>query len=113
MKNIGIYTRVSTSDQTSIQQLDTLRDYCNKVGYKIIDEYIDEGESALKQNRPQYLRLLEDSRRRKIDMVLVYKLDRFSRSVRELVNTMDLLKSYNVDFISFTEKEFDTTTATG
>lgn len=113
MKNIGIYARVSTSDQTSIQQLEALRDYCNKAGYKIIDEYIDEGESALKQNRPQYMRLLEDARRRKIDAVVVYKLDRLSRSLKELVNTMALLKEYGVDFVSYSEKDFDSTTASG
>ena len=43
----------------------------------------------------------------------VYKLDRFSRSLKELVNTMDLLKGYGVNFISYSEKDFDTTTATG
>lgn len=113
MKTVGIYARVSTHDQTAIQQLESLRDYCNKAGYKIIDEYIDEGESALKQNRPQYLRLLDDARKRKIDMILVYKLDRFSRSLKELVNTMDILKGYGVNFMSYVEKDFDTTTATG
>ena len=113
MKTVGIYARVSTQDQTSIQQLEILRDYCTKTGYKIFDEYIDEGESALKQNRPEYLRILEDARKRKIDMILVYKLDRFSRSLKELVNTMAVLKGYGVNFISYAEKDFDTTTATG
>jgi DNA invertase Pin-like site-specific DNA recombinase len=74
---------------------------------------VDEGESALKQNRPEYQRLLEDARRRKIDTILVYKLDRFSRSLKELVNTMGTLKGYGVNFISYSEKDFDTTTATG
>ncbi len=113
MKNVGIYARVSTEDQTSIQQLEALKDYCKKVGYEIVDEYIDEGERALKQNRPQYQRLLEDARRRKIDVILVYKLDRFSRSLKELVNTIALLKEQGVNFISYTEKDFDTTSATG
>jgi DNA invertase Pin-like site-specific DNA recombinase len=114
MKNVGIYARVSTGDQTAIQQLEQLREYCKKQKlYKIYEEYIDEGESALKQNRPAYQRLLEDARRRKIDVILVYKLDRFSRSLKELVNTIDVLKGYGVDFVSHTEKDFDTTTATG
>lgn len=113
MKNIGIYARVSTVDQSSSQQLEALRIYCNKVGYKIIDEYIDEGESALKQNRPEYQRLLEDARRHKIDTVLVYKLDRFSRSLKELVNTISSLKEHGVNFVSYSEKDFDTTSATG
>ncbi len=113
MKNIGIYARVSTEDQTSTQQLVVLREYCSKAGYKIIDEYVDDGESAMKQNRPEYMRLLEDARRRKIELVLVYKLDRFSRSLKELVNTIANLKEYGVNFVSYAEKDFDTTTATG
>lgn len=113
MKTIGIYARVSTLDQTSTQQLEVLREYCKNANYQIVDEYIDDGESAMKQSRPQYQRLLEDARRRKIDTVLVYKLDRFSRSLKELVNTMAVLKEYGVDFISYSEKDFDSTTASG
>ena len=113
MKNVGIYARVSTEDQTSIQQLEQLRDYCEKHNLAVFAEYVDNGESAIKQNRPQYQRLLEDARRRKIDAILVFKLDRFSRSLKELVNTIDILKDYGVDFVSYSEKDFDTTTATG
>lgn len=113
MKTVGIYARVSTEDQTSVQQLIVLRDYCDKAGYKVIDEYVDDAESAMKQNRPEYIRLLDDARRRKIEVVLVYKLDRFSRSLKELVNTISNLKEYGVNFVSYTEKDFDTTTATG
>ncbi len=113
MKNVGIYARVSTEDQSSIQQLEQLRNYCEKQGLCVYGEYVDDGESALKQNRPQYQRLLEDARRRKIDVVLVYKLDRFSRSLKELVNTIAMLKEQGVNFISYTEKDFDTTSATG
>ncbi|MFI5205457.1 MAG: recombinase family protein [Candidatus Paceibacterales bacterium] len=113
MKNVGIYARVSTEDQTSVQQLEQLRQYCEKQELTVFGEYVDEGESALKQNRPEYQRLLEDARRRKIDTILVYKLDRFSRSLKELVNTIDSLKDFGVDFVSYTEKDFDTTTATG
>jgi len=114
MQNIGIYARVSTADQTTVQQLDQLREYCGKEKlYVVYDEYVDEGESALKQNRPQYQRLLEDARKHKINTVLVYKLDRFSRSLKELVNTIAMLKEYGVNFISYMEKDFDTTSATG
>ena len=113
MVNVGIYARVSTADQTSIQQLEQLKDYCARQGLCVYGEYVDEGESALKQNRPEYQRLLEDARRHKINVILVYKLDRFSRSLKELVNTIDTLKEYGVNFVSYTEKDFDTTTATG
>jgi len=113
MKTVAIYTRVSTVDQTSAQQLPVLRDFCAQAGYTIFDVFIDEGESAMKSNRPEYLRLLEGARKRKFNTILVYKLDRFSRSLKELVNTMALLKEYGVDFISYSEKDFDSTTATG
>lgn len=113
MKNVGIYARVSTEDQTSIQQLEQLRNYCEKQKLIIFGEYVDDGESALKQNRPQYQRLLEDARKHKIDTILVFKLDRFSRSLKELVNTIATLKEQGINFISYTEKDFDTTTATG
>lgn len=113
MKTVVIYARVSTVDQTSAQQLQVLREHCVKAGYEIVGEYIDDGESALKSNRPQYLRLLEDARKRKFNMILVYKLDRFSRSLKELVNTMAVLKDFGVNFVSYAEKDFDTTTATG
>ncbi|MFC1510151.1 recombinase family protein [Candidatus Omnitrophota bacterium] len=113
MKKVAIYARVSTKDQTSVQQIEKLREYCKQIGYFIYGEYIDDGESAMKQNRPEYLRLLEDARKRKINIVLVYKLDRFSRSVKELVNTIHRLNEYGINFVSFSEKEFDTTTASG
>ena len=113
IKKVGIYARVSTKDQTSVQQIEKLREYCEQTGYAIYGEYIDDGESAMKQNRPEYMRLLEDARKRKINIVLVYKLDRFSRSVKELVNTIHRLNEYGVNFVSFSEKEFDTTTASG
>jgi len=113
MKIVGIYARVSTVDQTSAQQIAILKDYCIKAGYEVFALYVDEGESALKSNRPQYMRILDDARRRKIDLILVYKIDRFSRSLKELLNTIDLLKEYRVDFLSYMDKEMDTTTSSG
>ena len=113
IKRVGIYTRVSTKDQTCIQQLEILRDYCSKAGYQIVDEYVDEGLSAMRSNRPQYLRILDDARKRRVDLILCYKIDRFSRSVKELLNTMDILKDYGCGFMSFMDKSMDTTTSSG
>ena len=112
-KCVGIYARVSTADQTCEQQLKVLREYCSKAGYQVIDEYVDEGISALKSNRPQFLRILDDARKRRIDLILVYKIDRFSRSVKELLHTVDLLKDWSVDFMSYMDKSLDTTTSSG
>jgi len=113
MKKTGIYVRCSTKDQTVEQQLATLREYCRSSGVEVIQQYIDEGESALRANRPAFMRLLEDARLKRINFVLVYKLDRFSRSVKELVNTISELKEYGADFVSYTQREFDTTTSSG
>lgn len=72
MKTAAIYARVSTVDQASAQQLQVLREYGGRAGYEIVAEYIDEGESALKSNRPEYLRLLEAGRKRKFTVILVF-----------------------------------------
>ena len=113
MKKVAIYSRVSTKDQTVIQQIDVLTAYCSKMGYEIVEVYQDEGLSAFKKNRPAYQRLMNDARQRKFDLILTYKLDRYGRSLKELINAMDLLKSYGVGFMSYMEKEFDTTTSVG
>ena len=113
MKKVALYSRVSTRDQTVIQQMEGLRSYCLKMGYEIVGEYLDEGVSAFKKRRPSYDKLMNDARLRKFDLILVSKLDRFGRSLKELVNAMELLKSYGVGFMSFQEKEFDTTSSVG
>ena len=113
MKKAAIYARVSTKDQSFEQQTKELRDYCMRKEYTIYKEYIDDGVSALKANRPAFQELLDDSAKRKIDIILVYKLDRFGRSLKELLNTLDSLREQGVDFISYSQREINTTTATG
>lgn len=113
MKKVAIYARVSTKDQSFEQQIDVLRDYCQRNEYLIYREYVDEGVSAFKQNRPAFKALLEAARRREIDVILVYKLDRFGRSLKELVNTLDNLQMYGVDFVSYTQGEMSTNHASG
>lgn len=112
-KRVGIYARVSTKDQTIEQQLQKLREFCSNAEYPVINEYIDEGISAVKTNRPAFKRLLEDVRRRKVNTILVWKLDRFSRSLKELINTIDELNEYGANFISYSDANIDTTTASG
>ncbi len=109
----GIYARVSTKDQQTEQQLIELRRYCKDSGIDNISEYIDEGISAFSQNRPEFIRLKEDIRKRKINKVIVWKLDRLSRSLTELVLTIDYFRANNVDFISYSQREMDTTTSGG
>jgi DNA invertase Pin-like site-specific DNA recombinase len=110
---VAIYLRVSQIDQSSIQQLGVLKEFCDKAGHEIVEVYQDEGVSAFRKNRPAFQRMLEDARHHKFQMLLVHRLDRYCRSLRELLNTLELLKSYKVGFMSYTERTFDTNTASG
>ncbi len=101
---VAIYGRVSTDKGQDIElQLKDLRAYAQARGWEIYDEYRDEGESGAKDQRPELNRLLNDMRKRKIDVVLTWKLDRFGRSLKWLVNTLEELKNLGVQFVSYTE----------
>ena len=114
---IAIYVRVSAQDQKkeglSIDvQTSKLQDYCSVMDYWVFKVYTDAGISGGSINRPDFKKMIEDARNRKFDAILVYKLDRFSRNMVDLIFTLSDLNSYHVDFISLTES-FDTTTAVG
>ena len=102
---VGLYGRVSTTDkgQDPELQLKDLRAYAHARGWKVFGEYVDVGESGAKDRRPELDRLMEDSRKRRIDGILVWKLDRFGRSLKALVNTLEELKGLGVQFVSYTE----------
>jgi DNA invertase Pin-like site-specific DNA recombinase len=104
-EKVGIYARVSTADkgQDPELQLKDLREYAHARGWKVFGEYVDIGESGSKDKRPQLDRLMEDARKRRIDGILVWKLDRFGRSLKALVNTLEELKGLGVQFVSYTE----------
>lgn len=102
---IGLYGRISTADkgQDIELQLKDLRSYARARGWEIFGEYKDIGLSGSKDRRPELDRLLEDARKRRIDGILVWKLDRFGRSLRSLVTTLEELKDLGVQFASYTE----------
>lgn len=110
---VAIYVRVSKKDQSVEQQLDKLRKYCELKKMKIVGEFIDEGISAVKQ-RPQFDKMMNLVRRvkKRFDAVLVWKFDRFARSTRQLLESLDEFKALSIDFISFSEN-IDTTTPYG
>src|SRR6266404_5291870 len=87
----AIYARVSTSNHGQARQVQTreLREHCLRREWEIADEYVDSGISGTKERRPQLGRLLADCRRRRVDIVLVYRYDRFARSLRHLVNALE------------------------
>ena len=69
-------------------QLSELREYAYRRGWTIISEYVDQGVSGSKESRPELNRLMADAHRRKFDAVLVWKIDRFGRSLKHLVNAL-------------------------
>ncbi len=99
----AVYCRVSTTDQTCEMQLKELREYVSRRGWKNAGEYIDAGFSGSKASRPALDRLMADAAQRKFDCVLVWKLDRFGRSVLNLSQQLSSLTSYGVRFIATTQ----------
>lgn len=100
---VAIYARVSTSDQSCGMQLHELREYVTKRGWQVFEEYVDTGFSGASASRPQLDRLLADARLRKFEGVLVWKLDRWGRSVAHCVRSIQELVSLGVRFLSPTE----------
>jgi len=93
-------------------QLDELRAYCERRGFEVAEEYIDSAVSGAKESRPALNRLLADARRRRFDAVLVYRYDRFARSLRQLVNALGEFDALGIHFISLHEG-VDTSTPSG
>lgn len=89
-----------------------LEAFATSQGWKIVEDYCDEGYSAKSLERPAMQRMITDIKKQKFDVVLVYRLDRFVRTVTDLHQLLQLMDKYDVKFKSSTEV-FDTTTATG
>ncbi len=102
MKRIALYARVSTANthQDPEMQLRELREYAQHRDLQIVEEYVDTGVSGAKASRPSLNRLMADAQRRRFDGVLVWKLDRFGRSLRHLVNALAEFEALGVAFIS-------------
>jgi DNA invertase Pin-like site-specific DNA recombinase len=93
-------------------QLRELRDYCQRRGFEIAGEYTDMGVSGSKDSRPELNRLMADAKQRRFDAVCVWKLDRFGRSLRHLVNALAELEALGVSFISLKDN-LDLSTPSG
>jgi len=107
----AIYARVSTTEQSPELQLRDLRQYAEARGLSVT-EYVDTGFSGAKQNRPALDRLMDDSRKRRVDCILVWRFDRFARSTKHLLLALEEFRSLGVQFISFQEN-IDTTSPLG
>ncbi len=113
----AIYVRVSTQDQAQHgfsldAQEDSLQNYAKALGYEIYKLYRDEGKSAKDLKRPEMINLLKDAEAKKFQAIFIYKLDRFSRSLKDLILTIDKLKELGIDFISLQDK-IETASASG
>jgi DNA invertase Pin-like site-specific DNA recombinase len=111
-KHVALYARTSTHDQNPGMQVDELRRVAGQRGWQVVGEYVDAGHSGAKDRRPELDRMMSDVQRGKIDMVLVWKFDRFARSVRHLVSALDDFRARNVDFASLHDG-IDTSTPVG
>lgn len=108
---VALYARVSTHDQQTLpMQLKAMRDYAKKRGWKIKYEIQEIGSGA--KTRPKREELLKEARRRQVDAIIVWRLDRWGRSVSDLIGTIRELTDTGVGFVSLTEA-FDLTTPAG
>ena len=110
-KTVALYARVSTLDQNCDMQLEDLRRFAAQ-RFGQTHEYVDKGVSGAQRHRPRLDALMADARRRRFDVVLVWKFDRFARSVKHLVDSLGEFRALGIDFVSYTEG-VDTTTPSG
>src|ERR1700682_1827026 len=111
---VAIYARVSTSNngQDPTMQTRELREYAERRGWTVAGEYVDIGISGTKEKRPELDRLMIDAHRRLFDCVVVWRFDRFARSVSHLLRALETFKAQGIEFISFSE-QLDTSTPAG
>lgn len=112
MKKVAIYGRVSTKDQDPESQLLDLRKYVKLRDWAIYQEYVDRGISGMEESRPALDRLMKDARKRKFDVLLVWRFDRFARSTKHLVTALEELEGLGIDFCSY-QDSIDTSTNHG
>ena len=110
-RNVALYRRVSTEDQTCANQLPDLAGYAERHGWKIVEQYVDEMTGS-KESRPALDRLRADAKARKFSAVLCWKFDRISRNTRHLLTLHEDLSKSGVFLVSVTEG-IDATTSAG
>jgi len=111
IKHVAIYARVSTRAQQPRTQLRELKAYAKRRGFAVEHELVDI-ESGAKADRPKLAELIDLARKRKVDVVLVWKFDRFARSTKQLITALEEFRELGIDFISYTEN-IDTSTPAG
>lgn len=110
--NVALYARVSTDSQDPEVQLLALRQHCAQRGLTIVEEFIDRGVSGVKEKRPALDRLHKVAWQGGFRAVLVWRFDRFARSVKHLLSALENFRALNIHFISLQE-QFDTSSPIG
>jgi DNA invertase Pin-like site-specific DNA recombinase len=110
----AIYARVSTlnGSQDPSMQTRELEEYCERRGWQIHDIYVDNGVSGKKDSRPQLNRMMQDAHERRFNAVVVWRFDRFARSVSHLLRALETFNALGIQFVSLSE-QVDTSTPTG
>ena len=113
-KKVCLYARVSKASQSVERQISELEVVAERNDWKIVDRYIDHGISGAKgrEQRPELDRMMKDSTKRKFDVVMVWSIDRLGRSLQNLMEILNDLKSKNID-LYMDQQAIDTTTPTG
>lgn len=112
MQKAVCYTRVSTGDQHPEVQENELRRYVKSRGWKLYRVYEDRGVSGATEKRPALNRMMADAHRRQFDVLVVWKFDRFARSVSHLLRALETFNALGTEFVSLSE-QVDTSTPTG
>ena len=113
-KRAAIYARVSTDQQTTANQLTELRAAAKRMGWKIVEEFLDDGVSGAKgrDQRPAFDRLCKAAVRREFDIIMAWSVDRLGRSLRHLVDFLGEIHAKGVD-LYLHQQGIDTTTPAG
>ncbi len=109
---VALYLRVSTRDQTNLNQKLKLKQYCEEKGYQIVNTYKDDGVSGVKVSRPALDKMLQAMRRGKFEAVITWQYDRLGRSVLHCLQVLEEMRNKGVRFIA-TSQNIDTSTAMG
>src|ERR1017187_623777 len=109
-----LYSRVSTLNHGQDPEVQSreIREYCQRRGWPLVGEYVDAGISGAKERRPQLDRLIADAHKRKFEVIVVWKFDRFARSVSHLLRALENFRALGIEFVSLSE-QIDTSTPTG
>jgi DNA invertase Pin-like site-specific DNA recombinase len=111
-KRAALYVRVSSGEQNTGAQERALREYVQRRGWKLQQIYRDQGVSGTGSNRPALNELLKACRRGSVDVVVVWKFDRFARSLKQLMSGLEMCRALGIDFVSVTES-IDTSVPSG